>query len=64
MTAQERACAELNELVRKIKKIEDFVKSEKIRGLSWNAAALLQTQYYLMKAYAEVLENRIVIWRD
>lgn len=64
MTARERVEAELNELRTRIKKLEDFLKSGKIKGLSWEVAALLQTQYYLMNAYAETLEARLAIWKD
>lgn len=64
MIARKRVEAELNELRTRIKKLEDFSESGKIKGLSWKAAALLQTQYYLMNAYAKTLEARLAIWKN
>lgn len=64
MTARERVEAELNELRARMEKLKEFSESGKIKGLSWKAAALLQTQYYLMQAYAETLDARLAIWKD
>lgn len=52
MTACERVEAEFNELRTRIKKLEDF------------AAALLQTQCYLINAYAETSEARLEFWKE
>ena len=62
--AKERVETELLELKEKIVKLSDFLFGTKIAkaNISLRMRSLLRTQLDSMQRYAEVLQERLVIW--
>lgn len=59
---QQRVVDELGQLIDKIEKLREFISSEKFRGLNALDRNLLQEQFEVMEAYADILNQRIACW--
>ena len=64
-TAKERVEQELDELNEKIVKLTCFLYGREITGgvVTPEMRALLKQQLECMQAYAETLQNRLMIWK-
>ena len=62
--AFERVRVEKDELREKIGKLENFLKSEKIKQIDTTQANLLRMQYDTMTAYANILEKRLALYEE
>ena len=60
----ERVRVENEELRKKIGKLRDFLKSEKIKQIDNKQAYLLIMQYDTMTAYANILEKRLALYEE
>lgn len=60
---QQRVIEELNELVGKLARLDESIMSYNFTTLSSNERFLMQHQSHLMKLYAEVLRERIFLFK-
>lgn len=63
-TARARVEIELEELNEKMRKLGNFLESDKTQSLSRVSYELLCVQLQTMKTYASILEKRLFYWDE
>ncbi len=64
MTAKERVKEELGELRNRLKRLNDYIRSDKFQELDNNSQALLVIQSHTMSTYEDVLGMRLENWKE
>lgn len=60
---QQRVVDEKTELDVKLKKLSDFLETDKFKSLDEKERYLLKRQHEYMSNYSDILEERIELWK-
>lgn len=60
--AKQRVKDELAQLEERIEKLSNFIKDGRPKGIKFRQYRLLKKQLKVMRSYAMILHNRLLVW--
>lgn len=61
-TERQEVKVELSDLETKIENLSNFIKNGRPKGIKRKQYSLLKKQLKVMRKYAQILHNRVLVW--